>query len=194
MFEEARVLLGSFPKTLLLETERYKIMTVKKVSVCYFSILDRSTGKKIIYKKTATFERALRKNGIDKELLLDNMQKIVLELISSLDKEDLSKEDVDFFAIKKALFRPNEEIMITRNSMRSLILKNTEERNYFEMLYYAKRNNRKFMTTRIEVGCTEMFKMIKREELSMEEVIRVLQSLLMEKYVQMSQLNEERVG
>lgn len=194
MFEEARVLLGSFPKTLLLETERYKIMTVKKVSVCYFSILDKSTGKKIIYKKTATFERALRKNGIDKELLLDNMQKIVLELISSLDKEDLSKEDVDFFAIKKALFRPNEEIMITRNSMRSLILKNTEERNYFEMLYYAKRNNRKFMTTRIEVGCTEMFKMIKREELSMEEVIRVLQSLLMEKYVQMSQLNEERVG
>lgn len=185
MFEEARVLLGSFPKVVLLETERHKVMTVKKVSVCYYSVYNKETGKKNTYKKIGAFERALKKNGIDKELLLDNMQKIILELISSLHKEDLTKEDIDFFAIKKALFKPNQEILITQSKVRALILKSTETTNYFEMLYFVIRKNRRVLTARIEIGCTEMFKMMKREDLSMEKAISVLQSLLEEKYNKM---------
>ena len=189
MFEQARILLGSFPKTILMETERFEIRTVKKVSVCYYSIVDKQTKKRNVYKKTVSFERALKKNNIDKELLLRNMQKIILELISSLHKEDLTKEDIDFFAIKKALFRPNEEMLIAKTDVRTLILKNTEDRNYFEMLYYIRRKNRKFLTARIEIGCTEMFKMVKREDISMETVIEVLQSMLMERYESISEVN-----
>ena len=147
--------------------------------------INKETGKKNTYKKIGAFERALKKNGIDKELLLDNMQKIILELISSLHKEDLTKEDIDFFAIKKALFKPNQEILITQSKVRALILKSTETTNYFEMLYFVTRKNRRVLTARIEIGCTEIFKMMKREDLSMEKAISVLQSLLEEKYNKM---------
>lgn len=191
MFEQSRVLLGSFPKTVLMETDRFKVMTVKKVSVCYYSIVDKETNKRNIYRKTISFERALKKNNIDKELLLENMQKIMLESISALDKEDLTKEDIDFFSIKKALYRSdvNEEILIAKNDVRSLILKNTESGNYFEMLFYIRRGNRKILTARTEVGCTEMFKMAKRENLHIEEIINKLQSLLLERYEKITREN-----
>ena len=182
MFEQARVILGSFPTITLLETEKYKVITVKKVSTFYYSVFNKTTGKRYPYRKIGAFERALRKNGIDKELLLDNMQSIILEQIAALNKEDLTKEDIDFFAIKKALFVPNQNVVIASNEVRSLILKGTDTTNYFEMHYYAKRKNKKILTAKVEIGCTEIFKMIKREELDAEKAINVLQSMLRQNY------------
>lgn len=189
MLECARVLLGSFDKTVLMETERYKIVTIKKVSVCYFAIIDKETKKRNVYKKITLFERALKRNNIDKELLVMNVKEKLSTLIDSLYKEDAGKEDIDFFAIKKALFVPNKEILIGKTRMRSLILKSTEDRNYYEMLYYVGRGNRKILTARTEVGCTEIFKMVKRECISMEQVINSLQNLLREKYLEMEEVN-----
>lgn len=57
------------------------------------------------------------------------------------------------------------------------------------MLYYAGFKNRKVLTARTEVGCTEIFKMVKREDMSMEEVVGTLQSLLREKYSEMEKMN-----
>lgn len=182
MFENAKIILGSFPRVVLLETDRYKIVTVKKVSMCHFSIIDKSTNKRNVYKKVSAFEKALRKNNINKELLMQNMDKIVNGLIDSLDKECATKDDVDFFSIKKALFVPNTSVVLATNGLRSLILKNEVNRNYFEMLYFIKRKNRLIMTARIEVGCTEVFKMAKREDLEIEEIVGKLQDMLREKY------------
>lgn len=187
MLECARILLGSFDKTVLMETERYKIVTVKKVSVCYFAIIDKVTKKRNVYKKMTLFERALKRNNIDKELLVMNVKEKLSALIDSLYKQDAGKDDIDFFAIKKALFVPNKEIVIGRTKLRTLILKSTDDRNYFEMLYYAGVKNRKILTARTEVGCTEIFKMVKREEMSMQEVVGSLQGLLRKKYSEMEE-------
>lgn len=189
MLECARVLLGSFDKTVLMETERYKIVTIKKVSVCYFAIIDKVTKKRNIYKKMTLFERALKRCDIDKDLLIMNVKEILLTLIDSLYKEDAGKDDIDFFAIKKALFVPNKEIVVGKSKLRTLILKSTEDRNYFEMLYYVGMKNRKILTARTEVGCTEIFKMVKREDISIEEVVGTLQLLLKEKYQEMEEMN-----
>lgn len=189
MLECARILLGSFDKTVLMETERFKIVTVKKVSVCYFAIIDKVTQKRNVYKKMTLFERALKRNGIDKELLVVNVKEILSTLIDSLYKEDAGKDDIDFFAIKKALFVPNKEIVVAKTKLRTLILKSNEEKNYFEMLYYAGFKNRKVLTARTEVGCTEIFKMVKREDMSKEEVVGTLQGLLREKYSEMEKMN-----
>lgn len=193
MLESARIILGPFPKTILFENSTHQVITVRKVSVCYYGIIDKTTKRKYVYKKTVSFERALRKHNIDRAALESNIKEILFNNIDSLLKDDIGKDDIDFFAIKKVLFTPNKSILIGQTKLRSLILKNTEDNNYFEMLYYVQNKNRKILTARTEIGCTEIVKAAKRENIHMDSIIKNIQFLMIDKYNSMQSQESQQL-
>ncbi len=189
MLELARILLGPFPKTILLETPTHEVITVRKVSTCYYAIINKVTNRKYSYKKITSFERALKKHNINRHDLESNITSILMNYINFLLKEDISKDDIDFFSIKKVLFTPNESILLGKNKLRSLVLRNGNDNNYFEMLYYANVGNKLVLTAKTEIGCTEIVKVAKRENIPIEDIIKTVQEHMTIKYNHMKELS-----
>lgn len=187
LLEKSRDLLSPFPKVVLYDSEDYRISTFKKVKGCYFKIQNKKNKKqKRIYKnhEMNKFEKDLKKFNIDKELLIHNVKEKLSTSINSIEE---GSSNVDFFAMKRALYTPEEIIVLGKSKKyptRLLILNNKNNKNEYQMVYYydLKNTNKKGINAVINIPYGDIVRECKRENIDFNSVLYTMKVEMNKKY------------
>ena len=187
ILEKARDLLSPFPKVVIYESDEYRISTFKKVKGCYYKIQNKTNKKqKRIYKNQdmVKFEKDLKKFNIDKNLLISNVRDKIKVAIESIEE---SSSNVDFYAMKKALYTQDEVILLgisKKYPRRMLILNNKNNKNEYQMVYYYdyKTSNKKGINVIIDIPYGDIVRECKRENIDFNQVLTNMKKQMDKKY------------